>query len=379
MGRDEVSESDLPPVTGFHESDDSFLGLIISHPHLDHYGLLNRIQKTVPVYIGKAANAILQVSSLFSPSGLGIAPAGYLEDRKPIHLGPFKITPYLMDHSAYDTYALLVEAGSKKIFYSADFRGHGRKGRLLDKLIAFPPKEVALLLIEGTRVGNKDATDQSEDDLVPQFAKVFANAKGLPLVWASSQNIDRIVSIFKACLTSGKQMIVDMYTAEVLRATGNSKVPQAGWNKLKVFLPASQKRQIVSKGRFDIPARYSANRIYAEAFKAESRKSVMLFRPSMSCDLERADCLSQANLICSIWAGYIKDSKNEWFTSWLDRMGLPIHHIHASGHASLMDLGRLQSAFPAAKIVPIHLDNPMAFKNHFPSADLKSDGEWWAV
>ncbi|MDQ3380849.1 MAG: hypothetical protein M3546_11125 [Actinomycetota bacterium] len=37
-------------------------------------------------------------------------PTGLLADRKPFELGPFKTTPFLVDHSAFDAYALLVEA-----------------------------------------------------------------------------------------------------------------------------------------------------------------------------------------------------------------------------------------------------------------------------
>ena len=33
----------------------------------------------------------------------------HLENGKTLPLGPFKITPYLMDHSAYDSYAVLIE------------------------------------------------------------------------------------------------------------------------------------------------------------------------------------------------------------------------------------------------------------------------------
>ena len=39
-----------------------------------------------------------------------------------------------MDHSAFDAYGFLIEGGEKKIFYTGDFRGHGRKGSLIDRL-----------------------------------------------------------------------------------------------------------------------------------------------------------------------------------------------------------------------------------------------------
>jgi ribonuclease J len=54
-------------------------------------------------------------------------------------IGPFRVTPFLVDHSAYDAYGLLIESGGKRLFYSGDFRAHGRKGMLFDRLIAQPP------------------------------------------------------------------------------------------------------------------------------------------------------------------------------------------------------------------------------------------------
>ena len=44
----------------------------------------------------------------FTPSGGRFDNVIHLTDRQPIELGPFLITPYLMDDSAYDAYAVLV-------------------------------------------------------------------------------------------------------------------------------------------------------------------------------------------------------------------------------------------------------------------------------
>ena len=40
----------LPAVSGFRERDDSLLGVLISHPHQDHYGLARHIRPEVPVH-----------------------------------------------------------------------------------------------------------------------------------------------------------------------------------------------------------------------------------------------------------------------------------------------------------------------------------------
>jgi len=38
-------------------------------------------------------------------------------------------SPHLVDHSAYDAYALSVEADGQRILYSGDLRAHGRSRR----------------------------------------------------------------------------------------------------------------------------------------------------------------------------------------------------------------------------------------------------------
>src|SRR5262249_3857675 len=137
-------------------------------PHQDHYGLAHRLPEETPFLIGKAAEAILSAAALFSPAGLRLKKVKHLVDRTPIRLGPFTITPFLVDHSAYDAYAVLVEADGKRLFYPGDFRAHGRKAGLTERLIADPPRNVDILLMEGTCVGREDQTFPKEDALVPR-------------------------------------------------------------------------------------------------------------------------------------------------------------------------------------------------------------------
>jgi len=58
-----------------------------------------------------------------------------------------------MGHSAFDAHGFLVQAGEKSLFYTGDFRGHGRKSKLLDNLIVSPP-QVNALLMEGTLISH---------------------------------------------------------------------------------------------------------------------------------------------------------------------------------------------------------------------------------
>ena len=154
-------------------------------------------------------------------------------------IGPFRITPWLVDHSAFDAYSLLVEADGKRVFYSGDFRAHGRKATLFEAMIARPPKDIDILLMEGTTIGREGAGERfpTEADLEAKFAEAFRATRGIHFVWTSSQNIDRLVTVFRAAKRSGRVLIVDLYTAVVLEATGRDSIPQAGWPEVRLYIP----------------------------------------------------------------------------------------------------------------------------------------------
>lgn len=369
---------ELHPVPGFDKPEPSLLGVIISHPHQDHYGLACRLPEETTFLIGEAARSILEAADDFTPAGLTLNKVIHLENRRPIVLGPFTITPYLVDHSAYDSYAVLVEADGKRLFYSGDFRGHGRKSRLVKELIDNPPKDVSVLLMEGTTLGRPECQPgfSTEDDLVERFIELFKQTNGLVLVWASGQNIDRLVTLYKACRRARRQLILDVYTAHVLRATGNDRIPQADWQAIKIFLPESQKTRIKRDGTFDLANVFRPYRIFPETLPEAAIRSVMLFRPSMIRDLEKIEGLMIGQLICSVWGGYLKDERNKPLLEWIQRRSIPLNHCHTSGHASVTELKRLRSAFPRARLVPIHTEKAEQFENLFGNSVESKDGQW---
>ena len=56
---------------------------------------------------------------------------------------------------------------------------------------------------------------------------------------------------------------------------------------------------------------------------------------------------------------------------------MPLHHIHASGHARVEDLRALADAMSPARVVPIHTSAPEQFAGLFEHVELHRDGEWW--
>ena len=369
----------LPAVPGFRERDDSLLGVLISHPHRDHYGLARHIRPEVPIHIGRDAHNILKAASRYVPNGHAFADPRFIAHRAPVEIGPFRVTPYLVDHSAFDAYALLIEADGKRVFYSGDFRGHGRKAGLFEALVADPPEDIDVLLMEGTTIG-RTGTDEgfaTEVDLERAFVQAFRETKGLHFVWTSSQNIDRLVTIFRAAKRTGRVLLLDLYTAVVLEATGRDTIPQSDWADVRLYVPHRQRVYVKQKGLFDDLGRHKANRVFPEALPGLAGRAVMLFRPMAMHDHGVQAVLDGAALTCSMWEGYLEQEGSRKVREWLEGHGIPRRTIHTSGHASVADLKRLAAALAPRALVPIHSFETGRFGELFENVVQRDDGEWW--
>lgn len=247
-------EVELPDLPGLREHDPSLLGIIVSHPHLDHWGLLGQLDTVVPVFIGEEAEAILRAAEFFNASKPPASVTGHLRHRRPFTLGPFTVTPILNDHSAFDAYSLLVEADEQRLFYTGDIRAHGRKGSLFEQLIDNPPADIDVLLMEGTHVrpdpDHDDAKFQTESDLEAQLAGLATEADGALVVFGSAQNLDRVVTVFRAAKRSGRTFVTDLYGATVAAATRDT-IPQPGFDDYAVYVPNRQRILVKEAEEFD--------------------------------------------------------------------------------------------------------------------------------
>jgi len=374
-----LEELPLPDIEGI-DGTGALECVVISHGHADHYGLAVGLRPGVRLFIGEATERILSEALFFSPSGADFAPAGHLHDRVPIRLGPFTVTPYAVDHSAFDAFALLVEASGRRLFYSADVRGHGRK-KTFEALLADPPKGIHVTLLEGTHVtaGPQPGRDVlSESELEDRCAEVMGATAGMVLAAYSAQNIDRLVTLYRAAKRSGRLLVLDLYGATLAAATGRSTIPQADWDGVRVFVPLSQRIKVKASGEFHRTAAVRSHRVYEEDLAAMKSQLVLTFRGSMTGDLDRAACVAGATCIWSMWAGYLEQPSSERLLTWLTDRGIPVHRLHSSGHAPVRDLQRLATSL-GGRIVPMHTNAPERFPALFENVEPHPDGEWWTV
>jgi ribonuclease J len=375
-----AAPNDAIPIPVF---EGPLLGVLITHPHLDHYGLVGDLDGDVPVFIGEEASRILGAAAFFSPMTRPFAAAGYFHDRVPFEIGPYTITPYLVDHSAFDSYSLLVEVDGKRLFYTGDFRGHGRKARLFDDLLANAPQRIDVLITEGTHIALDPAQDDThsptEGDLEVELAALCRDTAGSVVAFGSAQNIDRLVTVFRAARRAGREFVTDLYAATVAAAT-RPTIPQPGFDDYRVYVPKRQRVLVTTSGEFDRVEHIRDLRIFGEQLAAEPGRYLMYLPSSTVRELIRSGALgTRSRALWSMWDGYLAEPSGRRLVSDLAAAGIPFSSLHTSGHATVDDLRRLAAALVPTHVVPIHTDAPNRFVDLFERTTLHADGTWWSA
>lgn len=379
MGELSADEA-MPPVKGLKDgTNPDLLAIVISHPHADHYGLVSAAHPGIPVYIGAEAHNLLRAAQPFTAFGIDFPNAVHYRNSEPFQIGPFRITPTLVDHSAYDAYALLVEADEKRVFYSGDIRGHGWKSRSFDRLVTKAPADIDLMLLEGTTLGRDTASRaETEAELSKRIAESMAKTRGIVFTVFAGQNIDRFVTFFKSTLRVRRRFVADLYLAHLLRALGRKSLPDPTTDAMRVYLPNRQKLKIIRDQSFDLVNPYRSRRIYHAEICRRKSNLVMNFRSSMINDFSNSGILEGARLIYSMWPGYLEQRKPD-LQSWCAENGIDFEIIHTSGHADTYDLRRLIKGVNPSRLVPIHTLAPEKYPNEGPELIRLSDGEWLTV
>ena len=377
-----IKKKILPNMDGLYPNDKNPIdAIIISHPHMDHYGFMGFVSDKIPVYIGNAANELIKISNIFTPSNVVINNPIFYNSEKPFTVGDITITPYLNDHSAFDAYSFLIEGEGQRLFYSGDFRGHGRKGSLLTKLANHPPPDIDYLLMEGTNIG-RTTKSKSEDEIENELTTVFKESDKINLIYQAGQNIDRIVSVFKACKKANKTLVLDIYLAYIMatlvKTTGNKlPYPSRKFPQIKVFFSSyASKRMVIELGKQEL-YNFQPYKITKDEIDKNFSNIVMIVRPSLMVHLKGLKNIDNGNLIYSLWEGYkTKGSTKTFIEHLINDRKFTYHYIHTSGHADLDTLKDLVNGINPNKLIPIHTFKKDEYNKLFNKSVIKiKDGE----
>jgi ribonuclease J len=288
------------------------------------------------------------------------------------------ITPFAVDHSSFGSVAYLIEAGGKVLLYSGDIRKHGRKlGMARDLVAEIGPRNIDVLLMEGTHFGSGRSKGLTEFELEEEIVAHIKTAPGIVLACFSPIDVDRLVTYYRACQRTGRIFVADAYAAFVMHLVASeASIPRpiSDAGVRVYFNQAFENRQLTS-----VRERFEPDCVQLDQVLAEPTKYLMVFRPSMT-ELDFGNVLpTSSRCLYSYWKGYLE--KPDWvqLQESLKLVGGDFIPAHASGHIYVEDIVELVRAINPKRIVPIHTFEPTGFLDHFTNVRLLTDGEPYRV
>ncbi len=359
-------------IEGLTRGDLSKTALLLTHYHGDHIGEIDIVPDDVPIYMGKLCREIAEfymgyVGYMDEKSkriSERISKAKTFSPGRPFRVGPFKIQPLNVDHSAFDAYAFRIEADGESVFHTGDFRSHGFRGGKFDKALKKHIGHVDYVVCEATNICRPDAVMVSENELQRQYIEAFRRHKH-NVVYVSSTNIDRIFGLYRAAIAVGRPFYVDKFQKEVLNKVVRSK---SLWTKSKLYNFTIPKPRLLEKHGtegYQVNTDFYGDNGFVILARANSRFEKLL------------SGISDIHNYLSMWDGYLKEGPayNEALAKAL-KSGY--EYLHTSGHCDVTTLAKVFEILTPKAIIAIHTDDPKAFREYFSSKwsiiDLK-DGQ----
>ncbi len=368
-------------IEGLTKGDVSNSALLITHYHGDHIGKVSELNSEIPVYMGKTACLIYEqflFHMSFIPGEEGekyksmyyrACDFNYIDSAKPFEIGPFKITPVEVDHSAFDAYAFKIEADGCKVFHTGDFRTHGFKGKDLPEALEKYVGKVDCVVTEGTNIEQSKAIkNKSEQDVENEFFENFKENK-YNVVYVSSTNVDRLVAIHYAACKAGRMFLLDEYAKRVLEpAENHGRIQRYTLHTGQKHLRILWGNGIVKKTFYDALEKYG----YVLIARANSKFEKLLKKmPSEG-----------RKTYLSMWKGYVDNPESPAYNKSLaEAVGKDYVHIHTSGHCDVESMSKLFKMLEPKVIIPIHTNSPEKFTKTFSEWNVKmlADGEVYST
>lgn len=325
----------IPGVTDGNGHCDAVL---FTHYHGDHTGQMLRIRPEIPIYAGALAKDIMRLSAerggqknealcrrietiqAFSPG-------------KPFLIGDIQITPFCIDHSACDSYLFLIEADGKRLLYTGDFRLHGVRGNVMDKILERRIGKVDVVVTEGTTVSRSEHEVVTEWDLQKRV-KAYLRQYKYVFVLCATTNLDRIFALARA-VPRGKYCICDDYQKTLVETVSKH------WNGISSFYEMPK----LLSFKYHPPARFAE--LGGLMFVRANSKFEAIIRQYDS---------AQSILLYSMWDGY-RTKPGSTIPDFLALTGTWAE-LHTSGHASPDDLRHVIEKADPEIVIPMHTDAP---------------------
>jgi len=379
-------------------------GILISHPHRDHYYGISMVNRNIPIYTGVVTQRIIKAYSKASRSVM----SNFYEGLKwklfrtgdVINIKGLKIFPVHVDHSIPAAYGFIIESSAGIIVYSGDFRMHGPLSRMTEDLIEKAnnivqlnqrdegekdkkfkeyPDRIRAVLCEGTQInrGAIESEQSVENELVKLMKKnVFDYylIKYNRLDWDRFRNFENIAKEFewKYIITEKEAYFYYILNNKAIYDT--MRDPDILKDDNIFVLSFGHERYPWQKQIRDIFEKNKKLWRMIDFSDLKDFKNYFLFITHIYYDLiESLPKDLNGAFISSDIDPYSEEHLDNTKTIMheLENVGIPSYRIHASGHAKPHDIINYIMELNPLSVIPIHTEHAKFFKTLFQNYDIK--------
>jgi ribonuclease J len=226
----------LPDFDYVVEHQDKLRGIVLTHGHMDHIGALPYLLQHVnaPIYGTPLTIGIVR-RQLEEKNLLGKADLRILEKDNPIHLGPFRVSPFAVAHSIPDAVGFVIKTPVGKIVHTGDYKldetpagGYTTDLATLRKLT----QDGVLAMLGDSTNADQPGRTQTERVVRETMDRLFAQAKNDRIIIATfSSLLARLQEIMDLAQKHGRKVALTgrslLQNVELARELGYLKAPDS--------------------------------------------------------------------------------------------------------------------------------------------------------
>lgn len=362
-------------------------GILISHPHKDHFFGLPFINRNIPVYAGVVTYKIINAFYKSSKNSIINDYSGLkwrlFRTGEIINLKGLEIIPFHVDHSIPAAYGFIIKSSSGVIIYSGDFRMHGPLSWMtydfLKEAQVISSGNLKALICEGTHI-HKGAIE-SEQRVRRSLNQLF---KKIPfdyiLVKYDKLDWDRFRTFSSIAKRKGWKYIITEKDAYFYYLLNKNAIYETMRNPniikdehIYILTHGNVKYHWQEKIRRTLYEKQKGHRIF-------DYKEMKKFNGNFICYFTTLSNELITNLNQNLKGVFISSSIDPYTEEFMDnnkflkekfiQYGIPSYRIHASGHAMPHHIINFINYLSPENLIPIHTEHPEFFKSYFKNSEM---------
>jgi ribonuclease J len=363
-------------------------GILITHPHRDHFYGLSFINRNIPVYTGvftkKIISAYYKCSKVSISNNYGGLEWKLFRTGDVLNIKGLKIIPVHVDHSIPAAYGFIIKTSRCNIVYTGDFRMHGPLSSMtqdfLQEITTKGLDKIDVLICEGTHIHR--GAIESENNVEKNIEQLFLeNPFDFFLVKYGRLDWDRFRTFSLIAKKHGWKFVITEKDAYFYYLMNKDEIYESMKNPSII---ADDHILILSSGN----VRYRWQEKIRQALHKE-KKGFRFIRYNEIKELKsqfffyitslQKDVIKKINpnlkgaFISSSIDPYTEEyiDNNRTLTRYFRQLGIPSYRVHASGHAMPHHLINFINSVNPKYLIPVHTEYPHFFKTFFEKSEIE--------